>query len=271
LETCASDLNPVAALIDKAMIEIPPEFAGKPPVNQEAPVSLPGSAGVPPAGGATSASSPWYSRGYLPHFDRPDILQSITFRLHDAVPEHVVQRWKTELNWVEKLPATDPQEVELRKRIAKYEDSGHGSCWLRDERIAILVEHALLHFDGQRYRLIAWCIMPNHVHVLVETREGWLLDGILHSWKSYTAHEANKLLDRSGELWFREYYDRFIRNAEHFANAIEYIESNPVKAGLVGTKKAWRWSSARRRWKDGGEKEAAGTAALPGFRGGILI
>jgi REP element-mobilizing transposase RayT len=194
-------------------------------------------------------SNPWHSRGFLPHFDQPRLVQALTFRLYDAVPDDVVQSWKQQLAWVENLPAVDPREVTLRKLIAQYEDVGYGACWLRDSRIAALVEEALLHFDDQRYFLIAWCIMPNHVHGLVETRENWPLASVVHSWKSYTAHEANQILGRSGAFWFREYHDRFIRDERHFANAIEYIERNPVKAGLVGASEEWRWSSARRKSK----------------------
>jgi putative transposase len=120
------------------------------------------------------------------------------------------------------------------------------------------VENALLHFDGQRYHLIAWCIMPNHVHGLVETYGSWPLAHVLHSWKSYTAHTANQILGCSGDFWFREYHDRFIRDERHFANAVDYIEQNPVKAGLVYRPEEWRWSSAWRRRGEPGEKEDAG-------------
>jgi putative DNA methylase len=170
-------------------------------------------------------------------------------RLYDAVPGTVLQSWKSELAWVSNLPATDPREIELRKLIAHYEDAGRGACWLCDERIAALVENSLLHFDGQRYRLIAWCVMPNHVHVLIETSEDWPLASILHSWKSYTAHMANQILRRSGDFWLREYFDRFVRDERHFRNVVTYIERNPVKAGFVRLPEAWRWSSAW--WKRG--------------------
>jgi REP element-mobilizing transposase RayT len=179
-------------------------------------------------------------------------VQSLCFRLYDAVPISVVQVWKEELAWIEGLPASDPREVLLRKLIAKYEDAGHGACWLRDERIASIVEKALLYFDDQRYRLIAWCIMPNHVHALIEIWEDWPLAGVLHSWKSFTAHHANLVLRRSGEFWFREYFDRFIRDERHLANAILYIELNPMKAGLVERAEEWRWSSG---WWRGREQK----------------
>lgn len=189
----------------------------------------------------------WYSRGYLPHLDVPGLFQTVTFRLHDSVPAQVIQGWKKELRWRADLPSDDPIVVKLRNRIARYEDAGHGACWLRDERIAALVENALFHFDGQRYRLLAWCVMPNHVHVLIETFPGHPLYNVVHSWKSFTSLAGNQLLGRHGTFWARDYYDRYIRNDEHMAQAIHYIEQNPVKAGLVQTAEAWRFSSASKK------------------------
>src|SRR5215210_3201025 len=90
--------------------------------------------------GMPSPGNPWRSRGYLPHFDEPRFVQSLTFRLHDAVPEAVIRSWQAELAWVENLPATDPREIKLQKLVSRYEDSSHGACWLRDERIAALME-----------------------------------------------------------------------------------------------------------------------------------
>jgi REP element-mobilizing transposase RayT len=89
--------------------------------------------------------------------------------------------------------------------------------------------------------------MPNHVHALIETGEAWPLAAIVHSWKSFTSHGANQILRRSGDFWFREYFDRFIRDEQHFVNAVTYIGQNPVKAGLAGSPEEWRWSSAWRR------------------------
>src|SRR5215207_5103186 len=99
----------------------------------------------PAAGGAPAVpgggkADPWRSRGYLPHFDQPLLVQSLTFRLHDAVPKAVVEEWKAELGWKENLSATDPREVKLRRLVSKYEDAGYGACWLRDDRVAAVVE-----------------------------------------------------------------------------------------------------------------------------------
>jgi hypothetical protein len=97
----------------------------------------------------------WYSRHSLPHFDEPGLQQFITFRLFDAVPLPVMDEWKEELGWLESLPPTDPRVMELHNRIARYEDAHHGACWLRQPDIAEMVENTLLHFDAQRYHLLA--------------------------------------------------------------------------------------------------------------------
>ncbi|MGH7992422.1 MAG: transposase, partial [Limisphaerales bacterium] len=163
----------------------------------------------------------WHSRGYLPHWDHPGMMQSINFRLADSMPANVIEKWKSELgllpaNRRQDAGAPDKCSVELRHRIEKYLDTGYGNCWLDRPNIARVMERALFHFDGQRYLLLAWCIMPNHVHAMIETREGFPLPGIVHSWKSFTANQANKLLERHGEFWQREYLDRYIRHAEHY-------------------------------------------------------
>jgi REP element-mobilizing transposase RayT len=124
-------------------------------------------------------------------------------------------------------------------------DHGWGDCWLRRPRIAAIVEQSFLAFDGDRYRLYAWTIMPNHVHVLLGVREEATLSDIVASWKKFTARHCNQELGRSGPFWQADYWDRFIRNDDHFESTIGYIDENPVKAGLVKTPADWAWGSAR--------------------------
>ena len=251
LESYASDLNPVAVLINKAMIEIPPKFAGQSPVNPEARRKYLGAR-------ASRPHKAWHSRGYLPHLDQPGTIQSLTFRLFDSVPVEMISVWKSELALTGDEETDDPRCADLRKRIEHYADQGHGACWLRDERIARQVEEALFHFDGVRYRLLAWVVMPNHVHVLIETLPGSPLADVIHSWKSYTAKQANKTLERTGAFWMPDYFDRYIRDEPHLVAVTNYIEQNPVKAGLVRSAGDWQWSSAC-------VKTAGETPALPGF------
>jgi REP element-mobilizing transposase RayT len=184
--------------------------------------------------------SGWHSRDYLPHFEGGERPQFITFRLKDSLPQEVLERWRLELEG-------KGGEAELRRRVEAYLDAGYGQALLRDAGVASLVEGALLHFDGQRYRLAAWVVMPNHVHLLLTPQSGSTLSSIMHSLKSYTAGEANKLLRRQGALWQEEYFDRYIRDAKHYAQTVAYIEANPVKAGLCLLPEDWPYGSARRR------------------------
>ena len=137
-------------------------------------------------------------------------------------------------------------EREKRIQIESYLDAGHGECHLKRPEVAGLVQENLLHFDGDRYHLFAWAVMPNHVHALIETLETPLSE-ILHGWKSFTSKAANRFLQREGEFWQAEYFDRYIRDEEHFGKAVRYIENNPVKAGLVKSPEAWPYGSARYR------------------------
>ena len=84
--------------------------------------------------------------------------------------------------------------------------------------------------------------MPNHVHVLVKTMPDISISDIMHSWRSFTAHEANMVLGRTGQFWMEEYFDRYIRDAEHFDSTVRYIRNNPVKAGLVSEPEQWPWA-----------------------------
>ena len=115
-------------------------------------------------------------------------------------------------------------------RLDHYLNEGYGSCLLRDERAAEIVKAALEYFHGERYQLHAWCIMPNHVHVAMTPAPGHHIDRLLHSWKSYSAHEINRELGRTGKVWQKEYFDRIVRDEQDMQNVIAYIVGNPAKA-----------------------------------------
>jgi REP element-mobilizing transposase RayT len=141
------------------------------------------------------------------------------------------------------------EDQEQRKRFQAYLDRGFGECWLRQAAVAGIVQESLWHFDGVRYGVLAWVIMPNHVHALFDIW-GIPMADIMRSWKGFTARQANRLLGRSGAFWEANYFDTAIRDEGHLRRAIQYIENNPVKAGLVSAPDDWMWSSARYR---GGE------------------
>jgi REP element-mobilizing transposase RayT len=183
----------------------------------------------------------WHSRGYHPHFDAFCKVQSVTFRLHDSVPAEVVRQWRAELSGV-----SGDERTKLQERLIRYEDAGYGACHLRNPKIAELVENALLQFDAERYRLLEWCVMPNHVHSLIETMPGHELGRIVQSWKSFTASETNRLLRRTGPFWMPDYHDRYVRDERHLRAVRAYIRNNPVKARLCVRPGKWRFGSAWR-------------------------
>lgn len=197
----------------------------------------------------------WTYRGYLPHFDDHDTPQFLTFRLADSMPAHVVEGWKLELGRDELSVHSgnsrkSQENRKLRERIEKYLDCGYGECLLQHSENAGLVAKALQHFNGVRYRLHSWVVMPNHVHVLCRQEPGWPLSKIVRSWKSFTAHAINKSMGRTGTIWQADYFDRFIRNEAHFLAVARYIEMNPVSADLCAIATDWLHSSISRSADD---------------------
>jgi len=204
-----------------------------------------GSAGGPPA----SAHRGWYGRGYLPHCDPGDVTQMITYRLADALPRELVRA---------KLRGVAERSVR-RAATDQLLDAGYGSGLLRQPAVARCVIENWRRFDRQRYRLHAWVVMPSHVHLVIDVVQGHPLSEIIHSWKSYTSHEIRRWTGCGGRIWQPEYWDRFIRDDLHFVRAVDYIDQNPVRAGLAPSAGLWPWSSAS-------TEEAGGPPALPGAR-----
>lgn len=184
----------------------------------------------------------WHSRGYLPHLDAAGEIQVLTFRLADALPAKVVLGWKRE---AERMGLDHSKRAQqMRQMVARYEDRGYGSCVLKDPACAETVQSAFLYFDGDRYRLLEWCVMPNHVHVMMHCCFGTSLGEIVRSWKTFTARKINERMATNGKLWALDYYDRYIRDLDHLADSRAYIRNNPVKAGLCEKPEDWLWSSS---------------------------
>jgi REP element-mobilizing transposase RayT len=158
----------------------------------------------------------------------------------------VIKKWKDELASSE--PTADLQKA-LHQRIAHYEDAGHGSLILLRQDCAEIIQSQLINGDPGHYHLIEWCIMPNHVHVLIKLHESSSLAKIVQSWKGKSACLINRLLERKGALWQREYYDRYIRDQDHYHDCRSYIRNNPVKASLCKHPEDWPYSSAGIKWE----------------------
>ena len=155
-------------------------------------------------------------RGYLPHLELPNSIYFVTFRLAESIPAAVLANWRCERENIIRNAERQKRELSTYEReklkylfsnkVEDYLDQHNGTCWLKQPAIAQIVAQTLQHLDGTRYLLHAWCIMPNHVHVVftVVSQEGKLdsdLIPILQSWKSVSAHKANKALNRTGPFW----------------------------------------------------------------------
>lgn len=175
----------------------------------------------------------------LPHWDQQGRTYSLTFRLADSVPADLMRQHRLEeAAWRAQNPEPWAPEVELdylrrfTGAIERWLDQGHGECVLSRPGCASIIANALLFFEGQRTRLHAWVVMPNHVHVLTEILEGHQLPTLMESWKGYMARSLNAHLGRTGTLWQKGYFDRLIRNWQHFENVVRYFRDNPSKARL---------------------------------------
>ena len=233
-----------------------------------------------------------FYRRNLPHIQTPGATLFVTFQLAGAIPKHVLSQWKMEKSQFDKEESrllrlqNDSEHASTQHRpfeeknkylewrrqwFRKFEKTldsvESGPVWLKDDRIAKEIADSLHYRDGKVYRLDAYCIMANHVHVvftplaipssktdivnLVENTAQTedlcynSLSSIMQSLKGYTARKANLLLRRSGVFWQPESYDHVIRDASEWRRIITYVLNNPVKAGLVDTWKKWQWSYCR--------------------------
>jgi REP element-mobilizing transposase RayT len=195
---------------------------------------------------------------YLPHWTREGAWYAVTFRLWDSIPLEVLNSLRFERKNIVRTAEQMGRSLSEREaqrlayleseKIERYLDAGVGSCYMNNPRIAEVVADSMTHFDGERYALAAWCVMPNHVHSVLRPAPEHELSNILQSWKSFTAKEANRILGRQGTFWQAEPYDHLIRDEPDFLHAITYVLRNPAKAGL----KDWCWvGRGTTQWSSG--------------------
>jgi len=243
------------------------------------------------------------TRGNLPHWYVSGAAHFVTYRLAGTIPREVLEaltKHKDEL-----LTRPLPQGMSPRERrrlvhkqlFAEYDaylDANRAIDWLVRPSVAALIRRNLYHHNASKYQLLAYCIMPNHVHVLLQPIVpvdeaarfvgpdeasrfvyddnepcGELADSqspltvIMHSLKSYTAHEANKLLGRTGQFWQHESYDHWIRDDDELERVVAYINANPVKVGLIAQAHEWLFGSAHDRFLHDGD--------ISGFMGNLKL
>ena len=198
------------------------------------------SAGVPPVSPYLQDGQPLeIHRRKLPHWQQNERMYFVTWRLADSISaEKLAELNQQREFWLQQHPAPLSPELEdeyhrrFSAKLDEWLDAGSGECLLREGSLASLVAGALHHFDGERYELDAFVVMPNHVHVIFRIKEEEDLAEVLHSWKSFTAKEINKALGRDGVVWQREYWDRIVRDSDHLENIRKYIARNPEHAKL---------------------------------------
>ncbi len=206
----------------------------------------------------------WHKRGYLPHFDGA-VTQFVTFRLADSLPQGVLKRFEKEIDHDKLTKNSD----EYREMVEQYLDKGVGSCILKNPTIAEIVQQTIEYENERTCKVASWVVMPNHVHILLRPLNGHSLSDILKRIKGVSARKINELEGSSGSVWQPDYFDRFIRDEDHFLKTIKYIKNNPVKAGLCETAEEWIFGSNRSadtpvRKPKGKEKEADKSVRVPG-------
>jgi REP element-mobilizing transposase RayT len=198
--------------------------------------------------------------GNLPHWYQPGVTYFITFRTEDSIPTAVADGWRRRrTDWL-KAHGIDPGigdwGVRLRvlseeqrrefhttfsREFLEYLDRGHGECVLKRPELAGIVASSFHHFDGRRYHLGDFVVMPNHVHILVCLLGATELGAVCYSWKKFTAGAINRELGRTGRFWQEESFDHLVRTPEQFDHLRHYIAENPRKAGLsTGEYLHWR-------------------------------
>jgi REP element-mobilizing transposase RayT len=203
-----------------------------------------------------------FYRRHLPHYQPEAAKYFTTFRLAGSLPKEVIERLQKEreesgqyLSGID----DDKKRIESFRQLRQeyfekfdslLDGSSTGPVWLKEESIASIVAEAIQFRNRKKYDLIAYCIMPNHVHLIFDLNERhervgdspYLVTNILRDLKKFAARESNRVLHRNGEFWQHESYDHVIRNGEELERMIWYVLYNPVKAGLVDLWEKWKWS-----------------------------
>lgn len=187
----------------------------------------------------------------LPHWSQAGAVCFITWRTFDSIPAPVLRQWLDERGQYLRRHGIDPSAADWRGQLNRlaprirnefyrtfsdrwndHLDACHGACVLRRPELSCIVADSLLHFDGQRYDLTDFVVMPNHVHVLVAFPDEESLLKQCESWKHFTATQINRRLGQKGRFWQQDGFDHLVRSQEQFDYLRRYIADNPRRAGL---------------------------------------
>lgn len=182
----------------------------------------------------------------LPHWDQGTVYQFVTWRLADAIPQSRLRQLAEHRKlWLTNHPPPWDERVEreyhetFSSAVDAWLDAGSGACILRDPTVHQIVAGALRHFDGERYALDSFVVMPNHVHVIFQPMAAHPVAKVVKSWKGFTSREINRHCGTQGALWQERYWDRLLRSPLHHVMCREYVRLNPTKAHLREHQYAW--------------------------------
>jgi len=192
-------------------------------------------------------------RRNLPHIQPDDGLFAITYRIKGAIPQSVIDYYEEEYEKAIIKSKVEFQASELFFEISDlYLDRGESHNYLLRDNISKIVVSSLKYYDGRYYKLIAYCIMSNHVHLIVDKQgfEDASLSSVFGSIKGYSAKLINKELGREGHFWSAEIYDHLVKSDTELEKQIKYVLNNPVKAGLVGDWRKWDYTFVDKEYID---------------------
>ncbi len=213
-----------------------------------------------------------FYRRRLPHWHPPNATFFVTFRLEGSLPKSVIQLFQEEYEQAKRILHSYPPEQHdpkaydaYRKAYARFERAlgkANGPRWLAEPQIAEIVQNELHALHPRYYHLLAYCLMPNHLHLLVDMQDipapPPRKDGVSYTALTYalwllkgrTGHACQKLLGKPGRFWSRESYDHVVRNDREFKRILSYIVNNPVKAGLAKRWVDWPYTFVEQAYRE---------------------
>jgi len=186
-----------------------------------------------------------FHRRNLPHLYYNEGIYFVTFRLYDSIHPNELKQLQEKLKENQKLhPA---QQKKLFKKYELLLDNPNNNIkYLRQTEILEICKTSIHFFDGKEYKLICYCIMPNHIHIVFELlNKEKLVGDLIGSIKKYTARESNLILMKQGQFWQHESFDRLVRDDIELYFTVRYVLMNPVNAGLVRDWKEWNGTYCR--------------------------
>jgi len=206
-----------------------------------------------------------FHRRNLPHLQPLGGTFFVSYNLANAIPKRIYNKWNLEYELQKKVILESSKTVKedldkLHKRNFAERDKYLDTCKnenhseIKDE-IAQIVADPIHFWDGKKIDLICYCLMSNHVHLVFrlldksETDTPKYLEDMMHSIKQFSAKKCNVILNRKGDFWQHESYDRLIRNDEELFRIILYVLNNPVKAGLCKDPFDWKWTYLQEKFK----------------------